>query len=104
MSNEININDLTPEQLATILLNADTATRKEATKIVENTLSVSYVESHGKIWETKVYIQGGAQGKKGASVRVKLLQELLSNRQTFDQFDVLCDFDKDALKELANSL
>ena len=103
MSN-IDINNLTPEQLAAILLQADTTTRKAATKIVEDTLSVSYVESHGKIWETKVYIQGGAQGKKGASVRVKLLQELLSSRQTFDQFDLLCDFDKDALKELANSL
>ena len=103
MSN-IDINNLTPEQLAAILLQADTTTRKAATKIVEDTLSVSYVESHGKIWETKVYIQGGAQGKKGASVRVKLLQELLSSRQTFDQFDLLCDFDKDALKALANSL
>ena len=103
MSN-IDINNLTPEQLATILLQADTTTRKAATKIVEDTLSVSYVESHGKIWETKVYIQGGSQGKKGASVRVQFLKDLLSDVDTFQQLDSLCNFDKEALSELANAV
>ena len=103
MSNEININDLTPEQLATILLNADTATRKAASKIVEDTLTATYVTVGGKVYDTKVYIQGGSQGKKGASVRVQFLRDLLSDETTFKQLDALCDFDKDALKVLANS-
>lgn len=103
MSN-IDINNLTPEQLATILLQADTTTRKAATKIVEDTLTANYVTVGGKVYESKVYIQGGSQGKKGASVRVQFLRDLLSDIDTFQQLDALCDFDKDAFKELANSL
>ena len=104
MSNSININELTSEQLAQIMLNADSNTRKAAAKIVENTLSVNFVTVGEKTYNTKVYIQGGSQGKRGASVRVKLLQELLSDRKTFDLFDAYCDFDKEAFKQLANSL
>ena len=104
MSDSININELTSEQLAEIMLNVDTSTRKEASKIVENTLALSFAQRGEKIYKTKVFIQGGSQGKSPASVRVKLLQELMSDRKTFDYFDVFCEFDKAALKELANSL